>query len=174
MSILGTTRTREGSAILWELCNANLQYHAGDMRAYSGQSVINDTEPMITIHNASRFFQEIYDHIRECEYFNGLIMASDNRSLQRGGRDDFMILRCSCGFELFLPISILKFQYRGRDFEDIIMNINDEYVQSTRGGIEEKILRRDAIKKSVQKIEMKDKLETVRKKTKSPLYGMEV
>jgi len=173
MSILGTTRTREGSAILHELCNANVQHYSGDDRPYYGQGVINDTMT-ITTHNASRFFQEIYDHIRECEYFNGLIMASDNRSLQRGGRDDFMILRCSCGFELFLPISIFKFQYKGRDFEDIIMNINDEYVQSTRGGIEEKILRRDAIKKSVQKIEMKDKLETVRKKTKSPLYGMEV
>ena len=166
-------RTRHGSGILHDLCSENFQCYIQDMAVYNSRS-LSDVDTNVTVYNICNHFRQIYDHIRSCEYFNGLIMAVDYRARQRKSKEDYMSLRCSCGFDMYLPISALDFQYRNMYFEDIIMSINQEYSKSTRGNIEDKVLRMDATQKAVRNLELKDKLKAKMAEVKSPLYGMEV
>jgi hypothetical protein len=160
---------------------SSILHQIAEMRFYTLDPIVmadrNDSSNIYPTVMWGSIFTPINEHIGDCEYFNGISIASDPRELMHGDRrirKEPLILRCSCGEEWFLPGELWNFQFKGMHMEEMIMAVNNEFFQSTRGNVREKVKREIYQNKRNENMETKDKLSLARSKVKSLLARIEV
>lgn len=164
---------RQGSSLLHQLGEEMLcNFHDMPNRAFNGEIT---TDPVIETFNLSPTFKSMQEHIMECIYFSGLIMAGNVDYMHRSDEMPPPItIRCCCGTEWHLPGTIWTTKLMGKSIDEIIMLVNYEYLNLTRGSVEDKVIKKCQEQEQIRALGIKDDLKIVRAKIKDPLMGIEI